>query len=185
MGMISLSVPEDIRDQLAKIKVPGKKESKDEYHITLFYFENKLKIDDILKVLETAFIFCKKHKSFPIKGTKIESFPEGDDGFPIIVPIESDDLQQFRKKLAKKFDADGIDYSKRWPDFNPHLTLSYSSTKEEKPLPKNISWEIDEIELWAGDDMASGLYCSIPLGISKHATRYDNLYAIAELLDSA
>ena len=46
MSMIALKIPSNISEKLSKIKVDGKKELQEEYHITMFYFDGKLKIDD-------------------------------------------------------------------------------------------------------------------------------------------
>jgi len=53
MAMIALKIPSNISDKLSEIKVGGKKELPEEYHITMFYFDGKLKIDDVCKITKT------------------------------------------------------------------------------------------------------------------------------------
>lgn len=184
MAMIGLKIPEEVAERLSKISVPGKKLPKEEMHITMFYFENKLNIKDILKITQIMYNVSKKIEPIHIKGTTISTFKKGDDGVPIIVQIVSEDLSIFRKKMAQKFDDEDIDYSKKWPEFNPHLTLSYSSKEmEDKKLDKNISWKASEVVFWAGDWHSDpGILVSIP--IAKKASKFQSNYLVAELFES-
>ena len=84
----------------------------------------------------------------------VKSFGNGDDGYPIIVPVESDELFEFRKKLAKKLDDNNVKYSKKWPEYKPHITLSYSKKEfEGHKLKSKISFHADEVVLYSGDSM--------------------------------
>jgi 2'-5' RNA ligase len=96
-------------------------------------------------------------------------FPKGDDGFPVIVPIISDDLIEVRKSLAKAFDKDKINYSKKWPKFNPHITLAYSKKEPTDRKIDKSSWNATELVLYAGDKFEfskfeSGMFIFMPFG---------------------
>lgn len=186
MAMIGLKVPEEICERLAKISVPGKKISPEEMHITMFYFEDKLKIKDVVNIVQAMYEVTKKFDAIPIKGNVISTFKKGDDGVPVIVSILSEDLIDIRKKMAKKFDDADIKYSKKWPEFKPHLTLSYSPKEmEDKKLEKNISWKASEVVLWAGDWHSDpGILVSMPLHLSKKASKFDKNYLVATLFES-
>lgn len=148
--MLSLLVPVDISKKLEKISVPGKLEK--DHHITLFYFENGLNFKTVIKLLESSFKIISDCGKIKISLSEVKSFGKGDDGYPVIIPIESDDLIEFRKKLAKKFDDNDIKYSKKWPEFKPHLTLSYSKKEfEDMKLKPKLSFQADEIVLYSGD----------------------------------
>lgn len=184
MAMIGLKIPDEVSEKLSKISVPGKKLSKEEMHITMFYFENKIGIKEIIKIVQAMYDVTKKTDSLPIKITTISTFSKGDDGIPIIIPILSEELLELRKKLAKKLDAEEVSYSKKWPEFKPHLTLSYSSKEmEDKKLEKSISWKASEVVLWAGDwHVDPGVLVSIP--ITKKSSKFDTSYIAAELFES-
>ena len=171
MPMIAIKIPEDISIQLNKISISGKKENLNEFHITLFYFE-KINIEDILKTTELLYKNCKKASPFKVSFNKLSSFPKGDDGIPVILPVESNDLILFRAKLAKNLDSNKIEYSKKFPNYSPHCTLAYLNKEiapQEKKLNK-INFKVNEIIFYAGDNMDDGIIVKIPLGeISKNA----------------
>ena len=169
MSMIALKIPSDISEKLSKIKVDGKKELPQEYHITMFYFDGKLKIDDICKITRIMNSVLGRFVPPKISFKEVSFFPKGNDGFPVIVPILSDDLIEVRKSLVKAFDKEKINYSKKWPEFKPHLTLAYS---KKEPTNQNIgkcSWNATELVLYAGDKFEfskfeSGTFVFMPFG---------------------
>lgn len=184
MAMIGLKIPDEVIDRLSKISVPGKKLPKEEMHITMFYFENKLKIKDVVKIVQAMYDVTKKFESLSIRGVTLSTFKKGDDGVPIIIPILSEDLLDLRKKLAKKLDNEEVNYSKKWPEFKPHLTLAYSPKEmEDKKLDKSISWKASEVVLWAGDWHSDpGILVSMP--VTKKASKFEMSYIAAELFES-
>jgi 2'-5' RNA ligase len=190
MAMIGLKIPEEVSERLAKISLPGKKTLAEEMHITMFYFENKLSIQDVLKVVQAMYETTKKSEPIHIKGTTISTFDKGDDGVPIIIPIVSEDLISLRKKMAKKFDEAKIEYSKKWPEFKPHLTLSYSPKKiEDKKLNKSIAWKAEEIVFWAGEWSSDpGILVSMPLIPKdikhKKASKFESSFLVAQLFEA-
>lgn len=186
MAMIGLKIPPKISEQLSKISVPGKKSSAEELHITMFYFKDKLKIDDVLSIVQNLYTITKKSDELQIKATTISSFKKNDDGIPIIVPVISEDLLALRKKIAKKFDDAGIEYSKKWPEYKPHITLSFSSKEmEDKKLDKTISWKAGEIVLWAGGwHTDPGILVELPLQMNKRASKFEPNIITAQLFES-
>ncbi|HLG26632.1 MAG TPA: 2'-5' RNA ligase family protein [Paenisporosarcina sp.] len=176
MAMIGIKAPFDLAEQLKKNSVPGKQLSPEEMHITMFYFEKQLKIKDVITIIGAAHDALKRSGPFQVRGNKITTFPKGDDGVPVIVPIISDELLTIRKRMASKFDSEDIVFSKKYPEYKPHLTLSYATKEmEDEKLDKAVSWKVKDIVLWAGDNMDGGIIVSLPL--TKQATRYD-LHAV-------
>lgn len=179
--MIGIKAPPEVADKLSEVSVIGKKLSKEELHITMFYFENKLDIKDIFKIVKVIHESIKNAQCVKIKCSEVSTFPKGPDGVPVIVPIQSEDLLSLRNKIANKFDDSKIKYSKRWPEYNPHLTLSYSSKgMENKKLDKNISWKANEIFFWTGE-MINDIYVSLPLRTEKKATSFDLTYIMSDV----
>lgn len=177
MSMIALKIPLDISDKLSKIKVDGKKESPEEYHITMFYFDGKLKIDDVCKITKTMNSVLGRFSPPKISFKEVSYFPKGDDGFPVVVPILSDDLIEVRKSLAKAFDKEKINYSKKWPEFKPHLTLAYSKKEPTDQKVDKSSWSATELVLYAGDKQEfskfeSGMFVFMPFG-KKASSKFE------------
>lgn len=177
MSMIALKIPSNISEKLSKIKVDGKKELPEEYHITMFYFDGKLKIDDICKITKIMNSVLGKFSPPKISFKEVSSFPKGDDGFPVIVPIISDDLIEVRKSLAKAFDKEKINYSKKWPEFKPHLTLAYSKKEPTNQKIDKSFWNATELVLYAGDKFEfskfeSGMFIFMPFG-KKASSKFE------------
>ncbi len=170
--MIGLQVPEEAVRNLLKLSVPGKKVSEDSYHITMFYFEKDLNIDNILKVTKCLYESVRSLDSFSIKGAKVINFPKGEDGYPIVVKVESEDLLELRKKIAKKLGGLDIKYSKKFPEYKPHITLSYSP-KEAEEKSVSIKWKASEITLWGGNHHEEQLMVDVPFRFGKTASRFD------------
>jgi len=177
MSMIALKIPLNISDKLSEIKVDGKKESPEEYHITMFYFEGKLKIDDVCKITKTMNSILGRFSPPKISFKEVSFFPKGEDGFPVIVPILSDDLIEIRKSLAKAFDKEKINYSKEWPEFKPHLTLAYSKKEPTNQKIDKSSWNATELVLYAGDKFEfskfeNGMFIFMPFG-KKASSKFE------------
>ncbi len=184
MTMIYIKVPEDICKTLSKISVPGEKLEAEEMHITLFYFEHDLKIKDMIKIFNIMYNITKKNDALNIKLTTISSFKKGADGVPIIIPIESDDLINFRKEIAKKFDNEAIKYSKKWPEFKPHLTLSYSKKEmNDKKIDKPIKFKTTELILIAGEEIDDGVIVSVPFDLNKKTSKFESISKSAQLFE--
>lgn len=169
MSMIALKIPSNISDKLSKIKVDGKKELPQEYHITMFYFDGKLKIDDICKITKIMNSVLGRYSPPKISFKEISHFQKGDNGFPVIISILSDELIEIRKSLVKVFDKEKINYSKKWPEFKPHITLAYSKKEPTDQSIDKYSWNATELVLYAGDkfefsNFESGTFVFMPFG---------------------
>lgn len=164
MAILAIKVPEDVSSVLSSIKVPGMKVPQDEKHITLLYLGDNLSIDTLGEIIiETARV--TEHVSpFQVKLNGLTSFPKGNDGYPIICPIEIGELFMFHDRLVNVFDKRGIEYDKKFPDFKPHVTLSYSEERPKDRLFKEISWVCEDVMLWGGDE-----------GEHRMATRFEFL----------
>lgn len=180
MSMIGLKVPADVVEKLLKIKVPGKKVPDDSYHITMFYFEKEFKIKDMMNLIKLVHDVIKNVEPFQIKGKKVSCFPKGEDGVPIIIPVESEGLMELRKRLAKKFDASDFQFSKKYPEYRPHLTLAYSSKDGDEKDVDGIRWKATEIVIWGGPHDDEQIVISIPFKFGKRSgNELSYLYAEA------
>lgn len=171
MAFIGIKVPLEAGRLLAKLDVPGEKESPSEYHITLLHLGDNWPISDISKAMEAGYEVISKIKPFHVKMKKVSHFPprEGHP-IPIIAPVESEELHELRKKLATRFNKDKIEFSKTFKDFKPHITLAYSEDKhDDYKIDPPVEFVVNEVVLWAGDLGDERLFITFPLkGPERH-----------------
>jgi 2'-5' RNA ligase len=173
MSILGITTPHETARLLGEIKTPGKREPIEHFHITLFYFGDAIPIEEVAKVVVSTYGITSKTKPFTAKVRKVITFANGDSGVPIVCKVESSELQDLRESLAKAFDKAGIEYSKKFPVFKPHVTLAYSDDPKDEgleiPCP-NVEWGIGEVILWGGDEGDERVSATFPLSIlSKEA----------------
>jgi len=152
MAFLGIRVPVETGRLLDQIKVPGKKESISEYHITMIYFGENWPIEKVSKILEATYEVLKDEKPFTIKTNEITCFPKGDnDGCPIIARVESKDLHKLNDKLKDKFDKSDIEYNTKFKEYKPHITLAYADDEIDKFKINDVEFGVSNLVLWAGD----------------------------------
>lgn len=158
MAFIGIQVPPDIADELTKVNVPGKKLGAAEKHITLFYVGKKTPLRDALKAAAICALFARTQSPFKVGTARVTCFPENpDDGVPIICRVLSPPLHAFRAKLASAFKRYGVEFSNKYPEYKPHVTLSYDRQSIPDMDIQPVVWTVDRFVLWAGDDMDEGM----------------------------
>lgn len=165
MAFLGLRVPPETARLLSEIDVPGKKESRDRYHITLLFLGDNIDIKVLSKALEVTYAVTSETKPFTVQVNRVSSFPGGDDGVPIICPVNSDPLHDLRQKLADDYDSAGIEYSKRFPEYKPHVTLSYGEEAIEERRVTTVEWGAHELVLWGGDQGDGRLVITFPFAL--------------------
>jgi 2'-5' RNA ligase len=152
MAFLGIKVPEQTGRLLNQIKVPGKKESISEYHVTMLYFGENYPIKEVSKTLEATYEALEDVKPFLIKTSRVESFPKPEhEPCAIIARVDSEELHELNDKLKKKFDKVGVEYSKKFKDFKPHITLAYADDEIDKIKIETVQFEVTNLVLWAGD----------------------------------
>ncbi len=176
MAFIGIRVPEAVGRMLESVEVPGERSKTSDMHITLLYLGRNAGIIPIAKAMVATHAVVSKYRPFLVTGITVDSFPSNpDDGIPVIVPIESQPLHVFRHSLASKFDELGLEYSKKYPEFHPHVTLSYVKDPQDgftvpvQNLPGYAAWVVNEITIWGGEDMGDGAIVTLPLPMSAGA----------------
>lgn len=168
MAFIGLRVPSEVSRVLDQLEVPGTVVPANQKHITIVHLGSKVPVDTLGDVIITAHEILSKEVPFQVTLERIDAFPSGDDGVPIIAPILSEELQSIHKKLIAAFDADGLPYSKRFPEYKPHVTLSYgpegSGDGVQAPMGP-LPWSVYEIVLWGGDAGEDNLTVTFPLAL--------------------
>jgi len=173
MAFLGISVPVEVADLLSQLEVPGNRESKANFHITILNLGSGLEVEQLESAFSSGFTVCEKIQPFQVTVNTVSSFPAGEDGVPIIAPVDSPGLHKLRRLLKKEFDESGVEYSKKFPKFQPHVTLAYSdpetTMKDFSFVP--ITWTISEIVLWGGDQGANRVVAKFPLSMLKSALK--------------
>jgi 2'-5' RNA ligase len=163
MAFIGFRVPAETAQLFKSIDVPGDRENF--HHITILNFGDTMSIEDIGLGLEVAYDVISEMQPFKVKTNKITCFPGGDDGVPIICPVESEELHELWEKLGEAFDEAGISFSKKFPVYKPHVTLSFAPEPiDDRSIP-TIEWGAHELVLWGGDGGDRGIAVHIPFSL--------------------
>lgn len=165
MAFLGIRVPVETGRLLRGIEVPGEKEGPSEYHITLLCFEDNWPVSEIAKALEATYDVICKIKPFTVKVEDVFCFPAREDKpVPVVAKVKSEDLHDMRDELAKEFDKCGIDFSKIFKDFKPHITLAYAKESIDKfKIEPAIEFAVQEIVLWGGDSGDDRIFITFPL----------------------
>lgn len=164
MAFLGIRIPHECGRLLSKIEVPGEKTSVSEMHITLLYFGDEWPISEISKAMEATYDIVSETQPFLAKVDKVSTFSKGPDGeWPCITRVSSKELHDLRDKLAKKFDKEGVEFSKTHPDFKPHVTLSYSEDEPDEVEFHPLEFAIQEVVLWGGDHGDDRIFVTFPL----------------------
>jgi 2'-5' RNA ligase len=170
MALLSIQVPHEVARALGRVQVPGTPESRETYHITLLYLGKDIPIDDVSKALVVAYRVAEITRPIPLALEEVSSFPKGDDGVPIICPVNSPELHQLWEALCSAFDHAKVDYSKKFPIYKPHVTLAYDTSDFEPMKIGPIDWVAYEMCLWSGNSGDDAVSITIPFSFpSKEA----------------
>ena len=152
MAFIGLKVPHETARLLGQIKVEGEKVELSEMHVTVLFLGSDLPIETIAKATQVAYEVTCRTKPFTVATKLVTSFPQNQDGIPVIARVESGALHVLRGALTAAFDAAGVPYDKKYPDYKPHITLAYLRGAE-RALP---DMNLPSLEWGAGELVPGG-----------------------------
>jgi 2'-5' RNA ligase len=144
---IYIPIPISIAVDLVSLKIPGESIMPTDMHVTLFFSEKDLDIHSFCDVITICHTVTARFKPFKIGTTRAISFPLGEDGVPIVSKIVSPWLLVFRDYLRGAFDEIGIDYSRKFPEYKPHVTLSYNDKPVSDIVFQPLVWEVDLVNV--------------------------------------
>lgn len=151
MAFIGVEVPESVSDYLAGMGAPGAPEDPATMHITMVYLGKKAPVEKLLRATLVLYRLCEETGPFNAGFAVRTSFPDRGNGTPVIARVISPGLHAFRKTLCERLRAAGVDYDEKFPEFKPHVTMSYSGTPvPDAPLRPTV-WTIGSIAVWGGD----------------------------------
>jgi RNA 2',3'-cyclic 3'-phosphodiesterase len=166
MSFIGLKLPHETARLLSDIDVPGQKESTDHFHITMLHLGDEIPIETLAEAVVTTHKITSNTRPFTISTSRVTCFSPSPEGiYPIICRVDSDEIHALWKSLCKAFDKAGIEYSKKWPEFKPHVTLAFAPEEiEERRIP-TVEWGAHELVLWGGDEGDKRLVVTFPFSI--------------------
>lgn len=182
MALIGIKVPVETGKLLEGIEVPGNLESRAHYHITVCYLGKDVPIEKIAKAVAVTYEVTKATPPFAVRTSRVTCFPKNDDGVPIICAVESPALHAFRDRLKAAYEASGVTFSNKYPEYKPHVTLSYADEEIEDMHIAPVEWGAHELFLWASDDGDSGVVVTFPLSRLTIAHRVAARFAASKLL---
>jgi len=173
MAFIGLKVPHETARLLAQVEVDGDRADLSSMHITMIYLGKALSIEAIATATQVAFEVTSKTQPFTVSTQLVTSFPPNpDDGIPIIARIESEPLHTLQKALLAAFDAAGVEYDRKYPEYKPHVTLAYNKSDkkpEDQKIPP-VEWGAGELVLWGGDKGDEKLVVTFPFALALSKT---------------
>lgn len=178
MAIVGFAVPHETARILSEIEVPGVREPVSNFHITVLMLDDDTAISDIADAMEAAYSVASTVRPFTARVTRVTSFPGGNDGVPVICPVEAPELHAVWAAMKAAFDAKKVGYSRKFPEFKPHVTLSYSEKPFEAELPVPIEWGAHELVVWGGDRGDRRVVVHLPFTL---ADRVANRYRVAML----
>lgn len=182
MAMIALRVPQDAARLLNRIayNTPGNNQAASDMHITIISLGDGIPVSTLAKVMSVCYEITSNTAPFTVTVDRIDSFKPGQDGTPIIMPILSDEIHKLEQVLKAKLDENQIEYSKKFPEFKPHVTLSYvDGMRGAGMLSSPLSWGVYELTIYGGDHGDSGLSIVLPFEVSSHQVKIDVATRIA------
>jgi 2'-5' RNA ligase len=137
--------------------------------VTLVYIGDNVPIDVLAEVIKATYSVTSQTRPFTVRTTRVGSFPvnkDDQDAHPVIAHIESDDLHELHENLGNALDDAGVDFSKKFPVYRPHVTLAYAEDAVEELRIPTIEWGAHEIIMWGGDEGDRKLTVTFPLALT-------------------
>jgi 2'-5' RNA ligase len=135
-------------------------------HVTVIFLGDDVPMQQLASAMVACHAVTSKTAPFTLTVSDISSFEPGGNGTPVIMPVQSPELMTLEQELKAEFDRAGIPYSTKWPEFKPHVTLSYvPGMKASGPLPVPVSWGAFDLTIYGanhGDGMSVVLPFELP-----------------------
>ncbi len=164
--MIGFQIPEATARVLSAIDVPGDREAN--LHITVLNLGDDVPVTTIAKMMVAVYTVASTVRPFTARTSLVSSFP-GDEVIPVIAKVESDEIHELWARLREVFDQTKLNYSKRFPKYSPHVTLSWSDESVEDFRIPTVEWGAHELCLWGGNSGDGRILVQIPFSISDRA----------------
>lgn len=175
MALVAFTIPPNVgRRLMPKPEVPGDLEELEQYHITLAYIDEASSPTNMAALLEAVAELTERSAPISAVVEEISNFNKGEDGYPIVCHVESKALHQFQKDLLKVLDKAGIEYSKKWPEYRPHITLSYAQEPYQAKIDE-VALSLDSVVILSDfyENLPVEVYLPLRNDVAKRvAARY-------------
>lgn len=177
MAFIGLKVPHEVARLLADTEFVkyGEPVSPDTFHVTIAVLEDNVPIEELARAIAPVFEVASNTRPFSVSTNHVDHFgdPEKTE-FPIIALIDSFELHALRDRLLRVLNKAKIEYSKKFPEYRPHVTLGYGkdlAALDYIPMhiPSTITWGAQELVLWGGDKGDNRVIVTFPFSLGLNA----------------
>jgi 2'-5' RNA ligase len=171
MSFIGVRINHEAARLFHEIDVPGVRYDSAQLHITLLYLGHNTPIDTLAAAMVATYSVAQTTFPFWAKSTSVASFPvEVNSPHPIIANIQSPKILQLHKNLKKSLNKAGVEYSKKFKLYRPHITLAFNEAGIKKTKIEPIEWSVQEIVLWGGNNGDNRVFTTFPLEIRENET---------------
>lgn len=167
MAFLGLRLPHETARLLNGIDVPGKRESLGHFHITMLHLGKEVPIEALQKALLATYEVTSRTRPFTVRTSMLSSFPKNEDGVPVICRVDSDPLHELRAKVCRSYDVHGVEYSKKFPEYKPHVTLAWAEDEVPERRIPTVEWGAHELVLWGGDSGDTRLVMTFPFSLDE------------------
>lgn len=146
------------------VEAPGERSEPEEMHITLVYLGKKAPLNHIIKAGAVIAALAQNTKPFLVGCALRTCFPANpDSGVPVIARVQSPTLAKFRAEITQHMKEAGVEYSEKYPKFEPHITLSYSKEPCDDLGFEPIVWKVGSVAVWGGEEMTDRIITMMEL----------------------
>lgn len=149
MAIIAIEVPVGVAMYLNRLNLPGTKTPMEEMHVTIAQIDQDLTPVDVSVVSGIAKEATSLFETFTACLDHVTCFPKGTNGVPVICPVMSSVLKNVHSCIVEALDARNISFSKKFPDYKPHVTLSWANDHvDAMNLVQPIQWSVSHLAMW-------------------------------------
>ncbi len=181
MAMIGLQVPVSTTRLLSGIDFGdvGAKEDTGLFHVTTHYLGDDLSIKELAEAIAPLFQAAAQIPPFSASVSHVTTFPPHPDKgtVPVVGLVDSPELHRLKSGIDAALDRAGIEYSKKFPVYKPHVTLGMSKdplvhadNAVDIHLQAPVTWGVGEIMLWGGSKGDQQVVISVPLTVKATKT---------------
>jgi 2'-5' RNA ligase len=165
MAMVAIRVPQETGHLLENMSncIPGDSQTASDMHVTVAFLGDDVPISSLAAAMTACHAVTSRTSPFVLTVDSIESFEPGKDGTPIIMPVKSEELHALEQAVKAEMDRIGVFYDKKWPEFKPHVTLSYvKGMRGAGALPAPLSWGAFGLTVYGGNHGNEGVSIELP-----------------------
>jgi 2'-5' RNA ligase len=153
VAFIGIRIPDDVTNQFSSIEVNGTKEPPEKMHVTLAFLGEGVLIPSVLRALSVCLGVGAQYAPMDLTAALVMCFPPDPEGkTPVVARLVSPVIFTLRQALVKGLEKTKVEYSKRHPQYKPHVTLAYADGPKEPMIIPAIRWRAEYITIWGGDN---------------------------------